>query len=30
MIMHRGIGIPDVMEMTLYNRSRGEPGRLPQ
>jgi len=26
MVMHRGIGIPDVMEMTLYNRSRAEPG----
>ena len=26
MIMHRGIGIPEVMEMTLYNRSRGEAG----
>jgi hypothetical protein len=26
MVTHRGIGIPDVMEMTLYNRSRAEPG----
>jgi hypothetical protein len=26
MIMHHGIGIPDVMEMTLYNRRRGQPG----
>jgi hypothetical protein len=26
MVMHGGIGIPDVMEMTLYNRSRGQPG----
>jgi hypothetical protein len=26
MVMQRGIGIPDVIEMTLYNRRRGEPG----
>jgi hypothetical protein len=26
MIVHHGIEIPDVMEMTLYNRSRAEPG----
>jgi hypothetical protein len=26
MVMHHGIGIPDVVEMTLYSRSRGQPG----
>jgi hypothetical protein len=26
MLVHRDIGIPDVLELTLYNRSRGEPG----
>jgi Methyltransferase FkbM domain len=25
-VVHHGIGIPDVLEMTLYNRRRGQPG----
>ena len=26
MVTHHGIGIPEVMEMTLYSRRRGQPG----